>query len=122
MKVAGFGFRKQATASSLRAALEAAGGPAGVTFLATIDDKATFLCINMLSDELNTPIEPVDAKNLVKASVSTQSTISQKTRGTGSVAEAAALAAAGPGARLLVSRKISEDRLATCAIAVGDPS
>jgi len=40
--------------------------------------------------------------------------------GARSVAEAAALAAAGPGARLVGTRVISDDRLATAAIAEGD--
>ena len=35
----------------------------------------------------------------------------------GSLAEAAALAAAGPGATLVVNRIISSDGMATCAIA-----
>ena len=39
--------------------------------------------------------------------------------GTGSVAEAAALAAAGPGAQLLGPRVVSGDGLATAAIAIG---
>ncbi|MHA6346914.1 cobalamin biosynthesis protein, partial [Roseivivax sp. CAU 1761] len=38
---------------------------------------------------------------------------------TGSVAEAAALAAAGPGARLLGPRAVSPDGCATCALAQG---
>ncbi len=37
--------------------------------------------------------------------------------GTGSVAEAAALAAAGPGARLVAPRVVSTDGMATAAIA-----
>ncbi|MEM1429934.1 MAG: cobalamin biosynthesis protein, partial [Pseudomonadota bacterium] len=47
----------------------------------------------------------------------TQSGASRGSYGTGSVAEAAALAAAGPGARLLAPRSVSDDRLATCALA-----
>ena len=39
----------------------------------------------------------------------------------GSVAEAAALAAAGPGARLLAPRMISADRMASCALAMSLP-
>ena len=122
MKVAGFGFRKSATTSSLRAALDAAGGPAGVTSLATVDDKSNSLCIKMLADELNISIEAIDAKTLEKTPTPTQSATVKKTRGAGSVAEAAALAAAGPGARLLLPRTISNDRLATCAIAIGGQS
>ena len=49
----------------------------------------------------------------------THSAISIDTRGVGSVAEAVALAAAGPGARIVVARVISSDRMATCAIAQG---
>jgi len=41
-------------------------------------------------------------------------------RGCGSVAEAVALAAAGAGGRLLVTRHMSPDRTATCAIAQGE--
>ena len=37
-------------------------------------------------------------------------------------AEAAALAAAGPGARLLGPRVVSADRMATCALAEGNGS
>lgn len=40
--------------------------------------------------------------------------------GTGSVAEAAALVAAGAGARLCCARQISADGMATAAIAEGD--
>jgi cobalt-precorrin 5A hydrolase len=47
----------------------------------------------------------------------TQSARVRERFGTGSVAEASALAAAGPGARLLGPRVISGDGLATAAIA-----
>ena len=40
----------------------------------------------------------------------------------GSLAEAAALAALAPGARLIAPRVTSEDGMATCAIAEGDPA
>jgi len=40
--------------------------------------------------------------------------------GTGSVAEAAALAAAGRHARLISTRTVSQDRTATAAIAEGE--
>ena len=49
----------------------------------------------------------------------TRSAVSLAARDTGSVAEAAALAAAGEGAWLIASRRISPDRMATCAIAQG---
>jgi cobalt-precorrin 5A hydrolase len=49
----------------------------------------------------------------------TQSGASHRARRTGSVAEAAALVAAGPGATLLGARAVSGDRMATCALAEG---
>ncbi|MFP4328377.1 MAG: cobalamin biosynthesis protein, partial [Paracoccaceae bacterium] len=47
----------------------------------------------------------------------TRSAYALDTYRTGSVAEACALAAAGPGALLLGPRAISSDRMATCALA-----
>jgi cobalt-precorrin 5A hydrolase len=49
--------------------------------------------------------------------VTTQSPRVQALRGVGSVAEAAALAAAGPGARLLGPRAVSACGTATAALA-----
>jgi cobalt-precorrin 5A hydrolase len=51
----------------------------------------------------------------------TQSPRVQALRGVGSVAEAAALAAAGPNARLLGPRAVSACGTATAALAEGDP-
>lgn len=50
----------------------------------------------------------------------TQSELVAEKFGTGSVAEAAALVAAGPRARLIATRAVSRDRTATAAIAEGD--
>jgi cobalt-precorrin 5A hydrolase len=50
----------------------------------------------------------------------TQSERIKERVGTGSVAEAAALAAAGRRARLISTRAVSQDRMATAAIAEGD--
>jgi cobalt-precorrin 5A hydrolase len=54
------------------------------------------------------------------ALVATHSPQIEKHRGVGSVCEAAALAAAGIGARLIVSRLISADRTATAAAAIDE--
>ena len=112
MIVAGFGSRSGATAASLRSALLLAqAGAPPVTHVATLADKAPLL------KALGLPILAVET--LDEIATPTRSAASLAARGTGSVAEAAALAAAGPGARLLVSRQISPDRKATCAIAEG---
>ncbi|MBK0328200.1 cobalamin biosynthesis protein [Rhodobacteraceae bacterium F11138] len=122
MIVAGFGFRARATPASLQAALEQAAPDGTIDALATPVDKAQTDCMVGFANDLGLPVHPICADALQTASPATQSAHSLARRGTGSVAEACALAAAGPGARLLVSRHISPDRLATCAIAIGTDS
>ncbi len=121
MIVAGFGFRASATISSLQSALSLAAEGA-IDALAAPDDKCAAKCLSDLGTATGLPILPVTAEALTNAKTTTQSTRSMRERGTGSVAEAAALAAAGPNARLLTGRHISDDRLATCAIATGPTS
>lgn len=113
MIVAGFGFRRAATLDSLADALAATGGAPDA--LATAADKASALA--PLAARLGLPVHAVAPEALSAARTRTDSTASRTHRGTGSVAEAAALAAAGPGARLLAARAISSDRMATCALA-----
>ncbi|MBB4640409.1 cobalamin biosynthesis protein [Rhizorhapis suberifaciens] len=118
MIVAGFGFRKAADLSSLRAALALAqAGNPPVSALAAPDDKAPALAT--LAELLGLPLIAVSQEALRAAPTQTQSAASLGARATGSVAEAAALAAAGPSARLITSRHISPDRMASCAIAQG---
>lgn len=116
MKVAGLGFRASATADSLRAALGAAGG-LDAAALATLAEKATAPALAELAGALGVPVIPVCATALARVETPTQSPRQQGRFGTGSLAEAAALCAAGPGARLLGRRAISSDGLATAAIA-----
>lgn len=66
---------------------------------------------------LAVPVEPMRHQP-----VATQSPRLQARYGTGSVAEAAALAAAGPQAQLLVPRLVAEDGSATLAVARRRPS
>ncbi len=118
MIVAGFGFRAGADAAALHAALALAqSGQPAVEALAAPRDKLPAL--DELACALNLPLVGVDADALAAMETVTQSLASRAARGTGSVAEASALAAAGPGARLLTARHISPDRMATCAIAQG---
>jgi cobalt-precorrin 5A hydrolase len=117
VKVAGFGFRKGARIESLVAALDAAGGAEGVTRIATEAGKAETEIFRALAARLGLPVEPVTQEALGWATVETQSEKSRAMYRTGSLSEAAALIAAGPGARLLAPRAISADSMATCAIA-----
>ena len=120
MIVAGFGFRAGAGLSSLRAAFALAQqGQPPVTHVATAHDKRAALA--PFAEALGLPVIGVAPAGLAEASTHTHSPASQAARGTGSVAEASALSAAGKGARLITPRHISPDRMATCAIAQGSP-
>ena len=125
MIVAGFGFRADTSAESLLDALETALAQAGeapgaLDALATAEDKAQSTGFSDLATRLGLPATPIPASALAAQATQTHSPASQAARGTGSVAEAAALAAAGPQARLLQPRVISTDRRASCALATGD--
>lgn len=117
MIVAGFGFRSGATMRALQDALEQAGGAAGVTHLATVARKADGLA--GLAAALGLPVVTVAPEVLAGQAVITRSDRVAALHGTGSVAEAAALAAAGLGARLRGPRVVSADGTATAAIAEG---
>ena len=120
MKVAGFGFRQDVTLAALREALLAAGGPEGLAAIATLSDKADAEALKQLARECSVPITAFPADMLAGIDTPTQSQLVVERFGTGSVAEATALAAAGPRARLIATRVVSQDRTATAAIAEGD--
>lgn len=120
MKVAGLGFRQDVTLASLREALAAAGGADGLAAMATISDKADAEPLKQLARECGVPIKAIPADVLASVDTPTQSRLVTEKFGTGSVAEAAALAAAGRRARLIATRAVSQDRTATAAIAEGD--
>lgn len=115
MIAAGLGFRKDAGLDSLRDALARAG--AAVDLLATAADKAEAAVIRALAAELALPLRAIPLETLKNQLTLTQSPRVTARYGTGSLAEAAALAAAGPGARLLGPRVTSQDGKATAALA-----
>ncbi|MCP3467737.1 cobalamin biosynthesis protein [Bradyrhizobium sp. CCGUVB23] len=120
MKVAGLGFKHDVTLAALREALLAAGGVEGLAAVATVSDKADSPALKLLAGEFDVPIKAISADMLAGIATPTQSKLIQEKFGTGSVAEAVALAAAGRGARLIATRVVSQDRTATAAIAEGD--
>jgi len=120
MIVAGFGMRADVTEASLQDALDQTGYAPDA--IATVADKAEFVAFQTFARAQNLPIQTVSQDSLDQAQTQTQSQASLQHRGTGSVAEAAALIAAGTGATLISTRKISNDRLATCAIAITEGS
>lgn len=115
MVIAGFGCRAEATIESFRSALAATGMRPDA--LAVPADRAGLIAPFAETEGL--PVHPVVAELLSDIDTPTCSTVSLAARGVGSVAEAAALVAAGPGARIVGLRVISSDRMATCAIAQG---
>ena len=115
MRVAGIGFRKGAPLDSLRAVLRAAEAQGGqAEALASLPEKAADPRLQTLAAERGLPLIPV--------AVAGQTTPTQSPRvlalhATGSVAEAAALAASGAGAKITVARITAPDGMATCAMA-----
>lgn len=124
--VIGLGFRDQASARSIGEVLAdvaaRAAHPGVATVLAVIEDKATHPGLLAAVQATHFAIETVAAEALraADARVTTRSERVLRQRGVGSVCEAAALAAAGAGARLVVTRRVSADRNATAAAALSE--
>ncbi len=114
MIVAGFGYRAQARVADLRAALGADRPDA----LASITAKATGPLAHLARD-LGLPLIALDPGALHGVETPTTSARMVATFGTGSLAEAAALVAVGPGARLIAPRRVGPGGLATVAFAEG---
>lgn len=109
MKIAGIGCRARASVAAIRDALnraEAVGGP--VDAIATIPERADAL------RGIGLPVVTVDVAGI---ETPTRSPRIEALFDTGCVAEAAALAACGAGAELVVLRLFSTCRTATAAIA-----
>lgn len=117
-KIAGIGFREGATLASILDALARTG--ATVNTLALPARKQGHpLCAALQAQGFTLHFIPDEA--LAATETPTQSTIARHHYATGSVAEAAALAAArvhDPNARLAGPRVISADRMATAALAL----
>ena len=122
--VIGLGFRDDASAQSIAEVLDMAAGraalPGVARAIAVSDDKAAHPGLRAAAHAAQLPIEAVAAAAMHEADarVTTRSEQVKKHRGVGSVCEAAALAAAGAGARLIVTRIVSADRHATAAAAI----
>ena len=119
MRVAGIGFRGAADAAALEDALEKALAlSAGdLAALVTEASKARALVFRAVAQARGLPGLGVRVEDIAGLITPTQSERILDRFGTGSLCEAAALAAAGPGARLVAARVISGDGMATAAIA-----
>ena len=116
MRVAGLGFRRGVSAESLRAALVLVGK---ADALATAEDKMHEPGLVRLAKELGLKVHGVSRAGLVAQGIEGSARVMAE-YGTGSVAEAAALAAAGTGARLVMTRRTGPDGMAVAAVAEGD--
>ena len=122
--VIGLGFRDDASAQSIGevlASVVADGALPGVaSAIAVPEDKAAHVGLLTAANAAYLPVETVAASAMraADAHLATRSEQVKKHRGVGSVCEAAALAAAGAGARLVVTRIVSTDRHATAAAAI----
>jgi cobalt-precorrin 5A hydrolase len=114
--VAGFGFRSDVSVDALADALIAAQLLCNVqaTVFATDIAKAQSEALCCLAKTRGVPVVAVAVAGVA---TQTQSARVLQLFATGSVAEAAALVAAGPGARLLAARCASGDGAATVALA-----
>ena len=116
MKVAGLGFRQSATLTDLQEAL-ALTGCAHPDALASIRAKADSPQMQSLAEALNVPVIALSEDQISGVPTLTCSPRIKARFGTGSLAEAAALVAGGPGARLTAPRVITSNGFATAAIA-----
>lgn len=120
--VLGIGLRAQADAAALQALWQQAQADGSATFcaVALLDTKATHPALAqwLHGAAPGAAVIAVPAGALPAQPVHTQSPRLQARYGTGSVAEAAALSAAGPGAQLLQPRRVADDGSATLAVAL----
>jgi cobalt-precorrin 5A hydrolase len=122
MIAAGVGFRRSVAADEIVLLVEQALEQASLRLdqlsrLATIEPLAALPAFTEAAHRLSVTATPVGELALAAAApgVRTQSARSLAAHGVGSVAEAAALGAAGPGSTLVLERIASPS--ATCALA-----
>lgn len=124
MIVAGVGFSSNCGPEELADLVRQAQavGRRTATALAAPAWKADAACLTAAAEMLALRVLEVDRDDLAAAEdrLLTQSAVSRAATGLGSVAEAAALAAAGAGSRLALARISSAH--ATCALSEGVPS
>lgn len=119
----GLGFRKAVTIKSFENLIHQVYHltelPGPIKALATLDTKALDPALQEFAAAKKVTLIPVSLENLQRQITPTQSPAAQAAYGLGSIAEAAALAAAGDGSSLTFRRLVSNDKMATCAFAKG---
>jgi cobalt-precorrin 5A hydrolase len=125
MIVAGIGCRRGATAAAIEQSIEEALSECGLErsqlrALATAAAKCDERGLREAAARLSLPLIPLAELDLIRAAPGalTRSQLVLDLKGVPSIAETAALAAAGRNARLLAPRVSNKE--ASCAIAVGE--
>ena len=119
----GLGFRQAVTIKSFENVIHQVYHltelPGPIKALATLDTKALDPALQEFAAAKKITLISVSLENLKLQITPTQSPAAQAAYGLGSIAEAAALSAAGDGSYLIFKRLISNDKMATCAFAKG---
>ena len=119
----GLGFRQAVTIKSFENLIHQVYHltelPGPIKALATLDTKALDPALQEFATAKRIILIPVSLENLKRQITPTQLPAAQAAYGLGSIAEAAALFAAGNGSSLIFKRLVSDDKLATCAFAKG---
>ncbi|MBA0050479.1 cobalamin biosynthesis protein [Streptomyces sp. AJS327] len=108
--------------------LRAAGDPAGrrLAALATVEERALEPVLLAVAERFGVPLRGYPAGALARVPVPHPSPVPSRALGTASVAEAAALLAAGAGSRIVVGKRRSAPpggpARATAAVARGAPA
>ncbi|MGY2060378.1 cobalamin biosynthesis protein [Nocardia gipuzkoensis] len=101
----GIGFRSGVSARALLSAIRAATDPTRIHCLATVDRRATDPALIAVAAELAVPIVAFSSEELAGVEVPNPSPVTTAALGIPSVAEAAALCAAGAG-KLVVPKRM----------------
>lgn len=122
IRVLGIGCRGEVTEAALREAADKAMScaPGSLDRLATLEERAGTETVLAFAAHNGLHLVALKEAALIGCPTLTRSARIAARFGTGSVAEALALVAAGAGARLCCERQISTDGMATAAIAEGD--
>ena len=118
--IVGFGFRQSAKLDSFENAFAQTKITQSCDGIAVPDDKVAHEGLQAFAKKQGLAIFGVSQAVIAAAKTPSQSHIIRQKRQTGSVAEAVAIALFQEPASFLVTRCISQDRTAVCAIAKGE--
>jgi cobalt-precorrin 5A hydrolase len=118
--VAGLGCRANVSPGALRAALAQVSQGHSIDALATLSERAALPALRDLALQTGLPLVAITRNAIAGIATPTQSPRILASFGTGSVAEAVALATLGAPGHIAVTRRTSTDGSASAAIAIRD--